>query len=425
MPNSKLSQKRHFWLVNIAEPLYIDGKNIRPLRMGMLAEILTARGHRVSWWSCDFLHFEKKHRQIASPIIQFSERLRYLILHARGYRKNVSWQRFQSNRHLAKQYKQWALSEAQQDKPDAIICSLPTIELAYESILLGQKLSIPVAVDLRDMWPDIIADKFPGIFKLLARIALIPQFRKMSFVCKNAAAIFGITPGFVTWGMSYAQRAKTKFDKHFYLAYSKKLAEQVADNESLQFWKNLGLSPECFVTTYLGSLRPQMDIQTIIEAARKLGPQFQFVIAGSGPGLEEYKKASQDLKNVIWPGWVNAPQIRALGEMSDIGIAPYRTTRDFAISIPNKPIEYFAMGLPVVTCLQGELKKFVAANNCGLFYSENSVSELCQQIKSLAENPGKHKEMSQNAKTIFLNNFTSEVIYEDMADTLENLAIQP
>ncbi len=415
---NSLSPNSLFWLVNVAEPLPFDPGDVRLMRMGQLAEILVARGHRVIWWSCDFLHFEKKHRVIENLDFEYKPGYSFRILQVPGYRKNVSIARYLSNLTLMRNFRTRAQKEMSIERPSAILCSLPTVELAHECVGLGLRAGIPVAIDLRDMWPDIIVDRFPKSFRYIVKLALMPLFNKMKSACSKANAIFGITPGFVNWGLAYAGRSARENDRSFPLSYSAKLASKTPTVEALQWWRERGVAEADFVLCYIGSLRPQVDISTIIACARRLGPSYKFVIAGTGPGIEALRLESADLSNVVWPGWIGADQIRALGSLSKIGLAPYKTSRDFFISIPNKPIEYMAMGLPVLTCLEGELKAFVETHDCGGFYRAGDVDGLIAEIEKLKFDENL-KRKAANAKHVFLSHFTSEKVVTQMAETLE------
>ena len=50
------------WLVIAYEPLPKVHGNVRLLRYGMLANNLSAQGHRVTWWTSNFDHVRKRHR---------------------------------------------------------------------------------------------------------------------------------------------------------------------------------------------------------------------------------------------------------------------------------------------------------------------------------------------------------------------------
>src|SRR5207247_1738128 len=117
----------HVWLVTVGEPLPTDGANDRLLRAGILADLLHRRGHTVVWWTSTFDHVRKRHRFDADTIRDLEPGYRLVLLHGTGYTKNVSLRRIADHRATARAFTR--LAEAQ-DRPDVILCSLPTLELS-------------------------------------------------------------------------------------------------------------------------------------------------------------------------------------------------------------------------------------------------------------------------------------------------------
>src|SRR4051794_31632102 len=114
------------WIVTIGEPLPVSAARDRPLRSGMLAEELLARGHEVTLWASTFDHARKLHRYPADISLNPEERFQVRLLHGIAYRRNVSVRRVINHIQLARKFRRQALLEPQ---PDLILCSLPTIEL--------------------------------------------------------------------------------------------------------------------------------------------------------------------------------------------------------------------------------------------------------------------------------------------------------
>ena len=109
------------------------------------------------------------------------------------------------------------------DPPDAIIVSLPTLELALEAVNYGKMRNIPVIVDIRDLWPDVFETVVPKFAHWLLKYITGPMKKKLAEVCENATAIFGITEEYLKWGLSKSNRQRTKDDGCFPLAYVRHL----------------------------------------------------------------------------------------------------------------------------------------------------------------------------------------------------------
>lgn len=412
------------WLVTVGEPLPIDGKGERLHRAGILAGYLKQAGHEVVWWSSSFDHVRKRHRVEKYTAITLENGVDLRLLHGCGYRRNISFERIRDHRQIARQFAELAPTES---RPDVIVVSFPTIELSVESVCYGRRFGVPVVVDIRDLWPEIFLEVAPTWARPLANLLLQPLWRAAREALSGANALTGNSPGFVAWGLRQANRSASVLDRHFPFGY---LSEPLSDAEeavALAFWQAQGVAEAegTNVVCFFGAFSGQFDMDTVVDTARRLmgaEQNFQFVLCGSGERLEALRKRAGDLPNVIFPGWVGRAEIWALMKLSKFGIAPYQNHVGFTGNFPNKPIEYFAGGLPVVSCLDGYLREFLAANRCGLYYRPGDVEDLCAVLDRAASSHSDWKEMSVNARKCFSEQFEANKVYGEMTAYLGEIS---
>lgn len=414
------------WLVTVGEPLPTDEGDQRLHRTGMLASSLRLQGHDVTWWTSTFDHYHKTQRWEDDNTSVLDEHYRLQVVHSPGYAKNVSIRRIVDHNLHARRVRRRMFAEA--DRPDVILCSLPTLELCRVAVDYGHVFGVPVIVDIRDLWPDIFLDAVPDWLHWAARPALLPMFQAATHVCSRATAITGITSDFVDWGLAYAGRSRSDLDRDFPLGYMNRSHPLPTVAEARQFWSDVGLDrPVGLRVCFLGSLSWTMadEMFTVIEAARQLqmqGDNVQFVICGSGENLEAHCKAAQGCDNIVFPGWVDAPRIRALMEMSSVGLLPYRSRADFARSIPNKVAEYLSAGLPVMSSLRGVTERLLEENDCGVTYQNGDASSLVQQLRALVSDGNRIQTMAWNATSLFAERFDATRVYDEMSDYLQEVA---
>lgn len=407
------------WLITVGEPLPTDdNNNCRLLRTGILANLLDQNGCSVVWWTSSFNHTQKMHRFTNDDTLYMSDNYQIKLLHSVGYKKNISIKRLINHWVIAYKFFKYSHLEI---CPDIIICSLPTIELSLAAVRFGKERNIPVIVDIRDLWPDIFLDLAPIRIQPFFRLLLSPLFKAVHSLCAGATAITGITPAFVDWGLEYAGRTRKNADRDFPLGYSRDEPDTQKIIQAEAFWGRYELSRNDFIICFFGTISRQFELETVIRAARTFEGEKQrihFVICGSGDSLEYYKNMAQGCRNVIFPGWVGRAEIWTLMRMSAVGLAPYISSKDFMGSIPNKAIEYLSAGLPVISSLKGLLKDLLSNHNCGITYENNNADELVSTLKLLYDNPGKIKEMSKNAFSLYDRSFAAEKVYNEMADYL-------
>jgi len=410
------------WLITVGEPLPIDEGSARLLRTGILAQILADKGHEVLWWTSTFDHFQKRQRFSRDTLVSVSDRYRLWLMHAAGYRKDVSLLRIWNHYMLGRKFRALAGNEP---TPDVIVCSLPTLELSVEATAFAKKKAVPAIIDVRDMWPDIFLNLVPRWSNGLGRWMLAPMFRMARAACVDACAICGHAPAFVDWGLRYANRERTTYDTDFPFAYVTPSFDRGVITQAEEFWNDRGVirRPGVCRICYFGGIG-QVDMDGVIEAARRLQHKrdVQFVLCGSGDRLDYYRKAAQDCNNVVFPGWVQAPHIWTLMQRCSLGLAPYWNTPDLQVSIPNKAIEYMAGGLPVLTSLkQGVLHDLLADQDCGMCY-DGDAHKLEEIICHLCDSPERREEMSRKALRLYEARFTASKVYDEMAEYLRGIA---
>jgi glycosyltransferase involved in cell wall biosynthesis len=211
------------------------------------------------------------------------------------------------------------------------------------------------------------------------------------------------------------------------MGYRRPAEKSVGEEDAAQFWRTAGVFNEepQFIACFFGAISRHYEIDTVLQAARRLeqsGRRIKFVLCGDGPELSRWRRKAADCPNVVLPGWVDAVKIRCLSQQSSVGLAPYYSSWDFAMSLPNKPIEYLSAGLPVISSLQGELAELLAKNDCGLTYRNGSADDLVRVLADCYDHPAKLAKMAHNAGQLYRKRFVAEVVYGEMADFLTEVA---
>jgi glycosyltransferase involved in cell wall biosynthesis len=250
------------------------------------------------------------------------------------------------------------------------------------------------------------------------------MYNTLKAACSGATAITGVTPDFVEWGVSHANRPPTDLDKAFPFGYSKVIPNKENIEKAEKFWKRYGLSKDNneFVVCFFGTMSSLFDLKTVIEAARKLKLQkrkFRIVLCGSGKNLTLYKNLAKHCENIVFPGWVGAAEIWTLMRMSSMGLAPYFSIKNFTMNLPNKPIEYLSAGLPIISSLKGVLENLLSNYNCGVTYENSDVDNLVSVLINLYDHPDQLEIMSKNAYALYKDKFIAEKVYDDMINYLE------
>jgi glycosyltransferase involved in cell wall biosynthesis len=295
---------------------------------------------------------------------------------------------------------------------------MPTIELAEKAVKYGRKNNIPTVVDIRDLWPDIYNEILPRKIGFLIKPYVWYSRRRLKKLLNGATAITSLSSSFLNWGLNYADRGGTIYDRVFYMGYKK--CEYSQDNNFGE-WSTYNLNSDDFIVCFFGTLGRQFCYEPIINAAKQLlyDKNIKFIICGDGEFLTMLKEQAHHLPNIIFTGWINEKQIQQLLSIAAVGLAPYRDSINFTRNIPNKFAEYLSAAMPVLLGIEGEMANLVGNYGCGYVYKTGN--QLAEYIFKLKTEPNLRKSMSKNACELFNECFDAEMVYSNMVTYLEEV----
>ena len=395
----------NIWFVCVGEPVPLDG-NINNLhRCGQLAYKFAKNGNKVLWITSNFDHFTKSKISEAETR-KLSNNLFVRLLETKEYKKNISIKRFISHFFIANTLKKEINDLQNLNSPDIIYASYPTIELPYELVKFANEKNIPIIVDVRDLWPDIFLSAIPQSLHFLAKVFLFPWYRKKSFIFKNANSIIAISNGFLNFAYKASSRGKSKLDKVIYKSYNSNFK---IDN----------ICSDKFRVVYVGAIsRNKTNLDIVIESFNSLDLNHELVICGDGDDLDYYKSLVKN-NNIIFKGWVSKHDMIDIMNSCDVGIVPLKSRFDFKLALVNKAVEYLSYGKPIISSLEGDLKEFIKENQVGLSYSNSD--ELKECILQISKDKKYQNELSQNAISVFKENFDFERNFLEIENHFKNL----
>ena len=409
----------NIWLLHVGEELPVD-PNPRLFRYGYLAEALAQRGHQVLRWAPTFQHARKVQRFDSDQRVTIAPGYDIQFVYADGYRRNISWARYRSYQTLARRFEQLASDET---APDLIVSGIPSPAWCAAALRYAEPQNIPVVVDVRDLWPDIFLTAIPSSARWLARPALSPLFAQAKSICKRSTGITGVSQAYVDWGLRNARRPATAADRVIPLGYQehefapRELADKIA------WLKTQGVDPSKTIACFFGLFEKSYDLDCLIETARHLQAQgrtdLQFVLCGRGSKESSVRSAAEVLNNVVLLGWVDPATIAAVMRLASIGLATYAS--DALQSLPNKPFEYMAGGLAVVSSLRGELAQLLDQHGCGVTYPAGHSLALAKCLEQLMDAPKRLCQMRESAYRAFKTSFRAETLAHQMVDHLESI----
>lgn len=409
------------WIVHLGEELPgVDG-DVKEYRCQMLGRTLARRGHTVVRIAPRFNHYTKRQRTGPSTL-ELEPNLLVRLLDARGYSKHVGPRRMLLHWQCARGILDLA---AEEGPPDVIVCGMPTPGVCAAGARLAKLYKTRLIVDIRDLWPDIFLDSVPAIVKPVATMIgrYVRWINRRSFA--RASALVGISKSYASWGIEVAG-AHFSGQSLVIPMGCEELASQLRELPPtvLSRWRRkLQLSGDEIVVVFLGTIGRQFDLKTVVDAAKILSNsdrvRVKFVIAGDGDGLRGVRKLSEGVSTIECVGWLRGQDRLALLRLADIGLAPY--SAGSKMSLPNKPFEYMAAGLPVLSSLPGELAAIIEVSRCGGSYAASDPQSLVDAVLRLIRNGGELEASSRRSTELYVERYHPSSIYGRFAELIEDV----
>jgi glycosyltransferase involved in cell wall biosynthesis len=404
------------WLLHIGEDLPVDNA-ARTFRYGYLAKALADRGHRVLRWAPTFRHFGKTHRFQRDCRVTINENYAIQFVHSPGYRRNIGIARLQTYRILGRRFQELALRET---CPDVIVAAIPSLEWADAAVEYARSHGVPVVVDVRDLWPDVFVNAVPASVHSLARLFLTPYRRLARRICRRATALTAVSQTYLNWALDLAGRDSGPHDHVVPLGFEPDTVPDTILQTSVARLMKRGVDTEIPTCLFAGSFERSHDLETVIDAASKVQrnrhTNIQLLLCGNGSTIDRVQRRAEGLRHVHFLGWADPATLQAATSMAQIGLCPYAT--DALQSLPNKPFEYMAGRLAILSSLSGELEELITRHNCGLTYTAGNSIALVDRISQLILDRSKLELMRSNARTAWSQHYRSSVIYARFVDHL-------
>lgn len=260
--------------------------------------------------------------------------------------------------------------------PDLVLASSPPLPVALTGIGLARRYSVPLVLDVRDLWPESAA-----------ALGELEEGRAMSVLRRAERRAYLAADEVVTTNGGFAA--------HITEVAGPGVRPLVVPNGTTDEWLEAGLEPAdragaglppgLFCWTYAGNIGLAHGIEAAVDAAGLLGDGFRLTIVGEGPR----RQAVADRAAMLDPGLV---EMRPLCPPADAARV-LRASDALLVSeqqpktISAKLYDYGAIRRPIVAAVGGEMARLVAARKMGLVVTHGSAQEIAAAVRRLRAEP--------------------------------------
>ena len=410
------------WILQTGEPIPSDQGSSRPMRAMNLIKCLSSNQHEVTLWTSRFHHQQKEFRETGGRKTLVEGNLTTHFIDSPGYRLNMGFARLYDHWVLAKNLEKF-LAE-RNDFPDVVFVGYPPIEIAKVMIDYCNRNQIPALLDVKDLWPEIFVERMPVLLRPIAQVIFYPYFRIAAKTFSRATILSAMSEQFLDWVCLFSKRQRSNQDLVVPLTLEKPQFSPELRKEAKIELQRLGVNLEHGLArfVFVGSLTKAFDFSQIFEFANRLEEHFtdfQIVIAGDGPEFTALSSLKNRSKRIVFLGHINQPMISELLLNSLAGVAPYKNTKDFRLSVPNKIYDFMLHELPILSSLGGATQGLLQNEGVGLHY--NNAEELTRNALSLIEDDELVKSIKSKSRSVFSRKFDFALNYGALVAKLEEL----
>ena len=281
----------------------------------------------------------------------------------------------------------WRLSDVckKYPKPDVVVATSATPPACMEGLRIAKRYGAKAIAEVTDLWPE----SFIGYGLISSgNPLLIPMrfFEKEMY--KYAEKIIFSMEGAYDYIKERGWTREVPRSKVYFInngvdleAFDRNKEHYRIDDVDLR-------NEEIFKVVYVGSIRLANGLGMLLDVARQIkNPQIKFLIWGKGDELLALEKrvADEDIRNVVFKGYVDKKYIPYITNQADLNIMhdPVAPIHRFGLSA-NKIFDYMAAGKPVLSDFPCRYNPAVQCGT-GLEVSAPTAENIARAIEEVVD----------------------------------------
>lgn len=261
------------------------------------------------------------------------------------------------------------------EKPDVIIATVPAIPTLIVGFVVSRIRRVPLVVDLRDAWPDLLSESH--VIKLRWLEPFVSRF--ISFVVNRSEMLITVTQGL-------AQKMRRNGAKNVATISNGVETERVESIvETRQRDGELHI-------LYLGNIGRSQGLDLVIRAMQHVPDSVLLRIVGQGTEKNNLLTLATQLGvNVEFREPVFGKEVLENYAWADTCLVSLRPDwASFRHTVPSKLYELLYLNRHVTGLVQGEAAEIIRQSNSGVVVEQNA-NAIAQYINELLRSPSRLK----------------------------------
>jgi glycosyltransferase involved in cell wall biosynthesis len=293
------------------------------------------------------------------------------------------------------------------DRADVMLIEAQPMFTNFAGTLLAVVRGIPTVQNVSDLWPDHLL----STGNLSSRNLVYRMLRAITDATyRRAARIVAMSP---VW--ADAIRGYIGDGGKIRIVFNGVDLQRFAPNleQSEHFRKKFNLPAGKKIISFIGSFTTQNDFPTIFRAISLLQERgdFRFVLIGSGTqadlvagSIEAFRqKGLADLVQLI--GWVNHEDIPGAWAVSDITVMALHDRPLYSGTVPAKYFEAFACAVPVIGAVPGIAADLLRSSGAGVSVKCGDSEAIAREASRLLDDEELRKRLGAAGRNYAIENF--------------------
>ena len=272
--------------------------------------------------------------------------------------------------------------------PDVVVVTVPALPLAFSARVLAWLYRVPLIVDLRDAWPDLVSE--------IGGWEVGRLDRSMTYRMINLPVVIAVKLGSRLF-LSVLRSADQIITTSAWLEDS--LSERglnpvttirnapIRNADSPRCERASRDGPRRLRLLYAGTVGRAQGIHNLVQGitiASEAGCQVELTIVGDGAESASVARKLKDLKaEVHLEPRVSYKDISAYYDWCDLAVVHLRSWEPLKLTIPSKLIEIIDRRVPVLLVAAGEPRSIVEELDCGYVVPPDDPQALADQIRNI------------------------------------------
>lgn len=276
-------------------------------------------------------------------------------------------------------------------KSDVLLVYSPPLVLSLAAVVQKWLRRWPYVLNLHDLYPQTAIDL--GILRNRGLIWLATLVE--SIVYRNAGKIVVAAPA----SRRILTGQKCIPDRRVEMIYNYIDTKACTPGPVENIFRKRNAIEGRFVVLYAGLMGLAQDLTPVIEAARRVqhDPDWVFVLAGDGPCARKWAELTRPMTNVKMVGSLSYQQYYEALQAADVCLVALSAAFE-APAVPGKVPTIMAAGRPIVASvpLGNDTREVLEAARCGIAVRPDRPEDLLAALQSLKDKPDLRHEWGAN-----------------------------